>query len=84
MKCFLIVIILVLSLFIVNCASTKTTGHSYWTKVWEDVDLDNSGYISKEEFRDAYPTRGMQYFSSVDLDGDGKISKEEYDALVSS
>ena len=74
--------LLVISSFIVNCATTKTTGHAYWTKVFEDIDKDNDGYLSKKEFTRAYPVRGDEYFQQTDSDDDGKISQEEYNFLT--
>ena len=57
-----------------------------WREVFNVVDKDNDGYISKEDIRTFNRDRGREItdakiegtIAKMDLDGDGKISPEEF------
>lgn len=78
MKLAILISIFIIAITFIGCATNKTTGHSVYTKVFEDIDSDNDGYLSSEELIDAYPRHGHKIDKSADRDNDGKISKEEY------
>jgi len=51
-------------------------------KVFEKLDTDKDGKISKEEVDKADRPRLKENFSKIDTDNDGFISKEEFKKMV--
>lgn len=51
-------------------------------KVFEKLDADKDGKISKEEVDKADRPRLKENFSKIDADGDGFINKEEFKKMV--
>ncbi len=51
-------------------------------KVFEKLDADKDGKISKEEVDKADRPRMKENFSKIDADGDGFISKEELKKML--
>lgn len=47
-----------------------------------DVDTDQDGYLSAEEFVSAFPEATEEIFSATDTNADGMISEEEHVAAV--
>lgn len=49
---------------------------------FSDVDADQDGYLSAEEFVAAFPDATEDMFQAADADADGMISEEEHIAAV--
>ena len=50
----------------------------YWTKEFDEIDKDEDGYLSKDEFNEAYPENGIEAFPYFDQNGDGWVSLNEW------
>ena len=50
----------------------------YWTIDWGELDKDEDGYLSKDEFIEAYPEHGKEAFQYFDHNGDGWVSMQEW------
>ncbi len=51
-------------------------------KVFEKLDVDKDGKISKDEVDKADRPRLKENFSKIDADSDGFISKEEFNKMI--
>lgn len=58
------------------CPGKKCCGE----KMFESMDKNNDGLVSKGEFRKSHNERMKEFFEKVDTDKNGKISKEEMEA----
>lgn len=60
----------------VQAMSHGDEGDKHQKKMWNKLDTDGDGAISRQEYMDAMG----KHFERADTDSDGKISKEEWQA----
>jgi hypothetical protein len=78
-------IVLASTMIIVGFSSSSLAGHHHDCDGKKcgnlsDIDTDNDGMISMDEFMEAKKEKYQAWFNKLDANGDGVLSQEEWDA----
>ncbi|MGM0583882.1 MAG: EF-hand domain-containing protein [Pseudomonadota bacterium] len=49
---------------------------------FSDVDANDDGVITQEEFNAAYPEAGENLWMQIDANGDGEVTEDEHQAAL--
>ncbi len=88
MKNWIVVIVSLFALSVVGCAhhgkkkgcDHKKGDKSHHAKIWEKMDANNDGAVSKDEYNKSH----ADMFVKMDANKDGKVTKEEKMAFKKS